>query len=163
MGWETLVKAYANETTTFWLQAINRYKVARQKIAGNTYRADDLASDVGNFWMAAGDAILNLLPFGGTPVLPTVAINAQQPIPGQLKGTAFQPMEVPPGATLSSTPLVRIGGSETIAAGQVTATLVDGALDVFINLPTTGNTLGVYHGVVYANATPVALLLVQVS
>jgi hypothetical protein len=159
---------YASSVAAFFLSADRRLLDLRDTIQTTAESEDATASDkmLANglgLWLDAVDFWMGLFPFAGASGLPTLVIVSPLASAGDVTGSVIV---TPPGigALLAVTPIMRVGGTETLSADDpvLSADRRTLSLTVEVPAPPTPPTpptavAGLYQGLVYAlPQTPVA-------
>ncbi len=155
---------YASSVAAFFLSADQRLLALRDTVRSTSEDEDAtpaekmLANGLG-LWLDTVDFWMGLVPTVGGGALPTMVIVAPLAAAGDKIGTT---LVTPPGigAVLAVTPIVRVGGSETLVSKDLTLSADRRTLSLTIEVPppppvTSPPTppdavAGLYQGLVYA-------------
>jgi hypothetical protein len=166
-GFSSLTE-YASSVAAFFLSADQRLLALRDTIQTTAEDEDATPSDkmLANglgLWLDAVDFWVGLIPFHGATGLPTLAIVSPLASAGDVTGSVTI---TPPGlgALLAITPIVRVGGTETLAADDPVLSPDRRTLSLTVEVPEPPTpptpptaVAGLYQGLIYAlPQTPVA-------
>ena len=139
---EQIAQTYVTKISALMLKNFDRLGQARQKLQAGTYGADQLASDIAGTWLDTLDTSFGVLPYVGSPVVPTIYITmpAAAPAGTQDKQAAYLQDPVPPPAAMAVTALFQLGGAGNIPSSTRASTSIGAPRGSAISMRPTRNT-----------------------
>ena len=164
MGFEQIAQNYVTKISALMLKGFDRLEKARQKLQAGTYSADQLAADTAGTWLDALDTFTGVLPYVGSPVVPTIymTLPAASPVGASVAQAAYLQDPVPPPANMSVTNLLQLGGAGSIAQNSIA--LAANGFELIVTFTVPGAlTAGVYQAMIHMGSAPLALVVLELT
>jgi hypothetical protein len=164
MGFEQIASTYVVKVAALVQKNIDRIAQARQKLQAGTYKADQLAADAAGTWLDGIDMFVGLLPYVGSPVLPTIYMTLPVSGPSVKQGVYLQDL-VPAPANMAVTDLLQLGGAGSIPHATIALAANGYQLDVTFTMPASPPAAGVFQALVHSTLTmsPLALVVLELT